>query len=310
MGRHEDINNAIWSDPDFEDLSANATLLYLWSFTNPRCGMAGMYKVSLRAMTESKVSIDEVPATLAELADKGFAFYEDAVLWVRSRVKHLRARSPQMAKSVANDLSNIAPHHPLRVRFLDVYGTDSWLQDALARDGIEKVSIPSREGIEKPVGKGDSHTVSGPSRDGPGTGTGTGTGTTATTQGVQLPENFPRELRPHSKAAFVILRDLAVRHNAKPVNALSLASIVMAHSHKPLVRCAYEFAAWADSKAQRRKDVLAGYSRWLDRADDLAGCEQLTTDGLPAGTLNGVSHLSTKQDRMAAFDRVIGQEKA
>jgi hypothetical protein len=36
MSRREDIDNAIWSDPDFEALEAGAKLLYLWSFTNQR----------------------------------------------------------------------------------------------------------------------------------------------------------------------------------------------------------------------------------------------------------------------------------
>ena len=52
----------------------------------------------------------------------------DNVLWVRSRVRHLRSRSPQMAKSVASDLRQLRPDHVLRVRFIEEYGSDPWLR--------------------------------------------------------------------------------------------------------------------------------------------------------------------------------------
>jgi len=131
MSRREDVETAIWSDPDFEELSLEASALYLWSFTNPRCGMAGIYKVGRRAMTESKVSPDRLEAVLAELAAAGFAYYEDGVLWVRSRVKHLRTRTEQIAKSIAKDIDRLPAEHPLRRRFLITYADQPWLRDYL-----------------------------------------------------------------------------------------------------------------------------------------------------------------------------------
>lgn len=92
---------------------------------------------------------------------------------------------------------------------------------------------------------------------------------------VDLPPDFPEHLRPHLVAVFRVLRDLAERHHGKAVNPLSLAHVVMARPHKPLVRSAFDFASWADGKAQRRKDVVAGYRHWLDGVDDLAGPEQM-----------------------------------
>jgi hypothetical protein len=46
MARREDFDNSLWSDPDFLALTPQARLLYIWSWTNPRCGMAGIYKLS------------------------------------------------------------------------------------------------------------------------------------------------------------------------------------------------------------------------------------------------------------------------
>jgi hypothetical protein len=161
MSRHEDIDNAIWDDPDFEKLSPYATLLYLWSFTNPRCGMAGVYKVSQSKMIESKVPARNLDAALVELRDARFLFYEDSVLWVRSRVKRLRARSPQMAKSIARDIQKLDPAHPIRRMFLDEYHGVQWLNDTLSGPYAEGMHTVS----EKPIGKPDSYTVSIPSPD-------------------------------------------------------------------------------------------------------------------------------------------------
>jgi hypothetical protein len=172
VSRNEDIDNAIWSDPDFEALSEHATLLYLWSFTNPRCGMAGMYKVSHFRMTESKVPLEHVPGALADLAAAGFAFYEDSLLWVRTRVKYLRSRSPQMAKGVVNDLLKVPAEHPFRARFLEEYGSDKWLRDELKRAYAD----PTENLSEKPIGKPDSDTLSDTSTEVPGKGQGQGLG--------------------------------------------------------------------------------------------------------------------------------------
>ena len=97
---------------------------------------------------------------------------------------------------------------------------------------------------------------------------------------TDLPADFPEELKPHLEVAHRVLTDLAQRQGANAVQIVSLASVVMARRNKPLVRAAHDFAAWADGKAQRRKDVVAGYRNWLDRVDDLAGIERL--DGAEA----------------------------
>jgi hypothetical protein len=44
VARREDFDNSLWSDPDFLVLSSDARLVYIWTWTNPRCGMAGIYK--------------------------------------------------------------------------------------------------------------------------------------------------------------------------------------------------------------------------------------------------------------------------
>lgn len=109
------------------------------------------------------------------------------------------------------------------------------------------------------------------------------------------PDGFPDELRPHLDAAFRVLSALAERHRAKAVTRLSLGSVVMARPRKPLVRSALDYAAWADGKAQRRRDVVAGYRNWLDKQDDLAGVERIAD-----------SDVSTVEARFGEYDRAAG----
>lgn len=94
---------------------------------------------------------------------------------------------------------------------------------------------------------------------------------------VALPDSFPDELRPHLKATYRVLRDLAERHAAKEVNVCALAQIVMANHRKPLVLAAHECAAHFEGRGP--KDVVACYRNWLRRVDALAVVEPLDEDG-------------------------------
>ncbi len=159
MSRREDIHNSIWSDPDFEPLSLEAGMLYLWSWTNQHCGMAGLYKATRRAMGESKVPDDRIDATFQELAAARFCFQESGVIFVRTRARHLRQKTPQIAKSIQTDVAKIAPDHPLRVMFLDEYRDAPWLRAFLSDADLATVTGGSAEGQENPLSKGKSVTL-------------------------------------------------------------------------------------------------------------------------------------------------------
>lgn len=126
MSRTEDFDNGFWSDPEIEPLSAPATWLYVWSWTNPLIGMAGLYRVSATRMTESKVPAEDIPAALDELAKADLLHYDGSWLWVKGRIKRLRTKSIAMAKSVARDVAKAPADHPYRQRILELYGGDAW----------------------------------------------------------------------------------------------------------------------------------------------------------------------------------------
>ncbi len=129
--RREDIENAIWDDEDFDALSNDAALLYLWSFTNPRCGMAGVYRVKRRHLCEGRLKGRKLEGALAELQDSRHLFYIDGVLWVRTRVKHLRTKGEPMKKSILKDLEALPSEHPIRESFAGEY-RHSWIGREIA----------------------------------------------------------------------------------------------------------------------------------------------------------------------------------
>lgn len=119
--RREDIKNAIWDDEDFDGLTNEAALLYLWSFTNPRCGMAGVYRVKRRHICEGRFAGDTLNAVLAELQASRHLFYIDGYIWVRTRVKHLRTKGEPMLKSISKDVVSLPSEHPIRDAFCAEY---------------------------------------------------------------------------------------------------------------------------------------------------------------------------------------------
>lgn len=171
MARREDFDNSLWSDPDFLALSSDARLVYIWTWTNPRCGMAGIYKLApSMAALETGLSQDRVMAALDELGAAEFTFYENRVLWVRTRVKHLRQKTFPIAKSIRNDLLKIPDDHPLKARFLATYGHHSWLSDCIGSEGHVTLNRPSPDSLKTLPQGSDGHVTV------PGTGTGRGTG--------------------------------------------------------------------------------------------------------------------------------------
>lgn len=134
MGRREDFDNALWSDPDFLALSSEARMTYIWSWTNPRCGMAGLYKVApAQAALETGYPVETVLAALVELSAADFAFYESNVLFVRTRARRLRTKSEQIAKAIRNDLMGVSDSHPLKGQFLSLYADQPWLKPYISQ---------------------------------------------------------------------------------------------------------------------------------------------------------------------------------
>jgi hypothetical protein len=124
VGRFVMVECAIWTDPDFAALSADAQLLFLWSWTNPKAAISGIYEVSVRAMSRlfGNDSL-RVRYALDELARKPMVRYdqENEVLWVVKRA-HYANRSPKVAVAMQREVLS-CPDTPLLKEFTAMYGS-------------------------------------------------------------------------------------------------------------------------------------------------------------------------------------------
>lgn len=127
MSRREDVDTAYWNDPDVNSLTAPAKLVYLWSFTNDRTGMAGIFQVPKAAIIlETGHDEPTVDAALTELQQARFLFYDGAWMWVRARIKRLNTRTVQMCKAVAKQVVKVPEAHEFRAMLLDQDGSSVW----------------------------------------------------------------------------------------------------------------------------------------------------------------------------------------
>lgn len=159
MSRLEDVSTALWEDEDFDALSPDAKLTYLWSFTNDRCGMSGLYRVKRRSLVEGALPTKRRDDAIKELEEAGFLRYVEGWLWVRSRVKHLRTKGTKMATSVVRDLHRTPENHPLRSAFLSEYVENSWVSKWLQEAVSEGLSIPHPIPIDGLQGQGQGEGV-------------------------------------------------------------------------------------------------------------------------------------------------------
>jgi len=266
MSRNEDFDNGIWSNPDFEELSRDAAWLYIWSWTNPRCDMAGIYKVGRRAMTESRVDLHDLDAALTELGAVALAHYEQGVLWVCSRVRRLRSKSPKMAISVARDFAKIPSEHPLHRRWLDAYGDHAWLRAAL-RDVLEQVAGSSREVSATLVVTGDREHLTATSPEPPPTFQGTGKGTGTNRRETDVAGEHADRLHP----VLAVLTRVQAERGGEVPTLRGVALALAAQPRRDHLAVAHELEHWAlagRGRGRAVRDWVRTYRTFLEGATD------------------------------------------
>ncbi|HYV17325.1 MAG TPA: hypothetical protein VE972_15030 [Conexibacter sp.] len=296
MSRNEDFDNGIWSNPDFEELSRDAAWLYIWSWTNPRCDMSGVYRVGRRAMTESRVELAGLDAALDELARAHFAYYEEGVLWVRSRVRRLRSKSPKMAISVARDFAKLSPEHPLHHRWLELYGSDAWLREAL-RAALQTLSKGSPEVPFAARETGDLGNLPPTSPDPLAMFHRTGTGTGSPKDFADLPSELVDRLHP---VLAVLTRVQAERGGEVPTLrgvALGLAA-EPGRDHLAVAHALEHWALAGGGRTRTVRDWVRTYRTFLAGAADLPVAR--AGAGVPARGTPAVAHTGD----LSRFDRI------
>lgn len=91
MATYRQIHTHIWDDPDFEELSPSAKLLFIYTFSNKHRNESGLYSLTIKKISfETGLSADEVDASLQELIDKDMLQYDwdNKVIWIRNALKY------------------------------------------------------------------------------------------------------------------------------------------------------------------------------------------------------------------------------
>jgi hypothetical protein len=130
MGRFEMVDSQMYGDPAYRELSTDARLLFIWSWTNPQSTICGLYGCSVRqmqlALGDTRLGMepmsDRVLAALEQLARKPLVEYDEdnEVLWVINRVRYAN-RSPKVARAMQKEVEKCPPS-PLIERFVAQYG--------------------------------------------------------------------------------------------------------------------------------------------------------------------------------------------
>jgi hypothetical protein len=217
MPRQEDIRNTIWQDIDAEELSNDAILLFIWSWTNERCGMSGLYRCPKPLLCEGRLAGEALDAALQQCEEAGRLRYEKGVLWQVTRVKRLPWRTKQTATAIAAELAEIDQGNPIYGEFVARYNGMPWSKDGEGRliltqgsadpqptldpDSTEDQATLGKSGVEpSSQGSAEGH----PRVQGKGNGNGNGSGKGRSTQGstalVGLAADAPpaiRDAAPH-----------------------------------------------------------------------------------------------------------------
>lgn len=130
MSRREDFDNGFWGDPDVYPLSPYAKLVYIWTWTNSHCNLAGIYEVHPSVIAgETKHSEGRVARALDELKAAGLIAYDGRLMWVKGRIGRLGSKNPNVAKAIGKDL-RLVNGHAFASALRERYGELEWLQPA------------------------------------------------------------------------------------------------------------------------------------------------------------------------------------
>lgn len=127
MAKTADVLQAIWADPWFVALPPDAKLIFLWAITNEHSNLAGVYVVAEETIRhETKFTEGRLRKALEVVHPKMGYRAESGTVCVPSRPKHVRSKTPQIAKSIVRAVADCA-HTEIQAFYLRKYGHSAWL---------------------------------------------------------------------------------------------------------------------------------------------------------------------------------------
>ena len=132
------IDSNIWSDPDFEKLSANAKLIVFWLLTSPSRDNAGVVRVSEKRVA-FECSVESPEEILKEAMGSGSFVVQGDRVWIRKWIaKQIGAGDSLVRNNMMKSVQKCIASHPKELR-QEIYKTYP-----------ELIPTPS-EGVTKPL---------------------------------------------------------------------------------------------------------------------------------------------------------------
>lgn len=267
MAKTADVLQAIWADPWFVGLPADGKLIFLWAVTNEHSNLAGVYVVAEETIRhETKLTGPRLTKALETVHPKMGYMHDSGTVCVPSRPKHVRSKTPQIAKSIARAVSE-CPHSEIQSHYLKRYGNSAWLGGELSDLALDlensEPQTASRDLSEVP-----SHSQSqsqslkevrnAKNSKAPDTS--------------KLPEDFDSALADAAHRCLPILQRTAEARGSNPVTLLAVARAVETFPRKDHVTVAGELEHWTvhgNGARKQAKDIVARFRNFLDGAPDV-----------------------------------------
>lgn len=125
MADFRSVQTRMWREDEwFDGLDTEARLLWIYLFTNPSSSPAGIYRLTIRAMSnESRIPFDRTCELMDCFAADKKAYYNGGVVWV---VNMRRLQFPdldgsgawQVGKKMQDDIDAIPDTNPLKSEYL------------------------------------------------------------------------------------------------------------------------------------------------------------------------------------------------
>lgn len=146
---YRSVHTRMWREDEwFVELDAEARLFWIYLFTNPSAGPAGIYRLSLRtAASECGIPHETAQRLMAQISEVNKAHYEDGVIWVVN-MRRLQfpgivdgSREWQTAVRMQRDIDAIPDRNPLKRRYLMAYGYPTVAETKEDQKTIRRVLI-------------------------------------------------------------------------------------------------------------------------------------------------------------------------
>lgn len=157
---YRQVDTGTWDDPWFAELDPDAKLLFLYMLTNRRSTAAGVFEITLRAMSfETGLDTKRVNRALELISSRVEWWPEHQIVWVKNFLRH-QAVSPKFYTSAWNEMrempdeirQSVGLHYPILTRSEPPPDNKEDIQALLIPypKGMDTVSKPSRKTSTRP----------------------------------------------------------------------------------------------------------------------------------------------------------------